>query len=167
VTTSTIRDLSSRLPLSLMRLTRLMRYQQVEQSVTLTQLSALDTMGKNGPVSADELAACEWVQPSSMTQVVATLVARELVRRDAHPTDMRSAWIAITDARAELLESERRSRARRCRRWPGYRTVLGEPDRERGASPDAGFDDIAVAVEPRRVIQILLPAATSISIPVT
>ena len=60
-------------------------------SVTLTQLSALGTLRRRGPMSAGELAACERVQPPSMTKVLATLEERGLVRRDAHPTDRRQA----------------------------------------------------------------------------
>jgi DNA-binding MarR family transcriptional regulator len=61
-------------------------------------------------MSAGELAACERVQPPSMTKVLANLEERALVRREAHPTDRRQAIIAITDAGIGLLDSERRSR---------------------------------------------------------
>lgn len=79
-------------------------------SVTLTQLSAMGTLKKHGPMSAGELAACEQVQPPSMTKVLANLDERGLVRREAHPTDRRQAIIAITEAGLALLDSERRSR---------------------------------------------------------
>ena len=42
-------------------------------SVTLTQLSAMATLQKKGAMSAGELAACEQVQPPSMTKVLASL----------------------------------------------------------------------------------------------
>ncbi len=95
---------------SLLRLTRLIRNQRADMSVTLTQVSAMATLYNHGPMSAGELAACERVQPPSMTKVLAHLEERGLVRRDAHPTDQRQAIIAITDEGAQLLESERRSR---------------------------------------------------------
>jgi DNA-binding MarR family transcriptional regulator len=79
-------------------------------SITLTQLSAMATLLKSGPMSAGELANCERVQPPSMTKVLANLEERGLVRRDVRPTDRRQAIIAITPAGEELLESERRSR---------------------------------------------------------
>lgn len=109
-TRPTIPDLAAQLRPSLLRLTRMIRNQRVDMSVTLTQLSAMATLQKHGPMSAGELAAAERVQPPSMTKVLANLEERGLVRRDAHPTDRRQAIIGITDAGAELLDSERRSR---------------------------------------------------------
>jgi DNA-binding MarR family transcriptional regulator len=103
-------ELASLLRPSLLRLTRLIRNQRVDMSVTLTQIAAMGTLHKRGPMSAGELAACEKVQPPSMTKVLANLEERGLVRRDAHPTDRRQAIISVTDAGRELLDSERRSR---------------------------------------------------------
>ena len=109
-TRTTIADLSSRLRPALLRLTRIVRNQRVDMSITLTQLSAMGTLLNHGPMSAGELANCERVQPPSMTKVLANLEERGLVRRDSHPTDRRQAIIAITPAGEELLDSERRSR---------------------------------------------------------
>ncbi len=109
-TRTTIAELASQLRPALLRLTRLVRIQRVDMSVTLTQLSAMGTLRKSGPMSAGELAACERVQPPSMTKVIANLEERGLVRREVHPTDRRQAVIEITAAGDALLESERRSR---------------------------------------------------------
>lgn len=109
-TKTTIADLAALLRPALLRLTRVIRNQRVDMSITLTQLSAMGTLHKSGPMSAGELAACERVQPPSMTKVLAMLEERGLVRRDAHPGDRRQAIIAITDAGVALLDSERRSR---------------------------------------------------------
>lgn len=109
-TKTTIAELASILRPSLLKLTRLVRNQRVDVSITLTQLSAIGTLAKHGPMSAGELAAAERVQPPSMTKVLAFLEERGLVRRDAHPTDRRQAIIAITPAGEALLDSERRSR---------------------------------------------------------
>jgi DNA-binding MarR family transcriptional regulator len=109
-TRTTISELASHLRPALLRLTRVVRNQRVDMSVTLTQLSAMATLLKSGPMSAGELANCERVQPPSMTKVLANLEERGLVRRDVRPTDRRQAIIAITPAGEELLESERRSR---------------------------------------------------------
>lgn len=103
-------ELAAQLRPSLLRLTRLIRNQRVDMSVTLTQISAMATLYKRGPMSAGELASCEKVQPPSMTKVLANLEERGLVRRDQHPTDKRQAIISVTDAGTQLLESERRSR---------------------------------------------------------
>jgi DNA-binding MarR family transcriptional regulator len=108
--TNAAAELSNLLRPSLLRLTRRVRAQRVDQSVTLTQLSAMGALHARGPMSAGELAACERVQPPSMTKVLANLEERGLVRRDVHPTDRRQAIIAITDKGVALLDSERRSR---------------------------------------------------------
>jgi DNA-binding MarR family transcriptional regulator len=79
-------------------------------SVTLTQLSALATLRKHGPMSAGELAGVERVQPPSMTKVLALLEDRGLVTRQPHPTDRRQAIIVLAQPGIDLLDSERRSR---------------------------------------------------------
>jgi DNA-binding MarR family transcriptional regulator len=107
---ATTADLASVLRPSLLRLTRILRNQRADTSVTLTHLSALVTLTKGGPMTAGDLAASERVQPPSMTKVLATLEQRGLVRREPHPSDRRSAIIAITDAGRELLDSERQRR---------------------------------------------------------
>lgn len=109
-TRTTIAELASQLRPALLRLTRLVRNQRVDMSVTLTQLSAMGTLLKKGPMSAGELAGHERVQPPSMTKVLANLEERGLVRRNAHPTDRRQVVLAITPAGEQLLASERRSR---------------------------------------------------------
>ncbi|HJQ41818.1 MAG TPA: MarR family transcriptional regulator [Jatrophihabitantaceae bacterium] len=109
-TRNTISELAALLRPSLLRLTRLVRNQRVDMSVTLTQLSAMATVAKHGPMTAGELATAERVQPPSMTKVLANLEERGLVRRDAAPNDRRQAIVSITPAGVELLDEERRSR---------------------------------------------------------
>lgn len=110
VVRGTIAELAAQLRPPLLRLMRTIRNQRVDMSITLTQLSAMSTLSKHGPMSAGELAMCEKVQPPSMTKVLASLDERGLVRRDPHPTDRRQAIIAITDEGLALLDSERRTR---------------------------------------------------------
>jgi DNA-binding MarR family transcriptional regulator len=109
-TRTAIPELASLLRPALLRLTRLVRNQRVDVSVTLTQLSAMGTLSKSGPMSAGELAACERVQPPSMSKVLSTLEERGLVRRAVHPDDRRQVILAITDKGEALLDSERRTR---------------------------------------------------------
>lgn len=110
VVKGTIAELASALRPPLLRLTRMIRNQRVDMSVTLTEISAMATLKKHGPMSAGELAACERVQPPSMSKVLANLEERRLVQRAAHPTDRRQAIICITADGRALLDSERRSR---------------------------------------------------------
>jgi DNA-binding MarR family transcriptional regulator len=123
-TRTTIAELAALLRPSLLRLTRIIRNQRVDISVSLTQLSAMSTLHKRGSMSAGELASCERVQPPSMTKVLSNLEERGLVRRDAHPGDRRQAIIAITEAGIALLDSERRSRDT----WLSLRLAQLTPD---------------------------------------
>ena len=119
-----VAELAAVLRPALLRLTRLIRNQRVDTSVTLTQISAMGTLCKHGPMSAGELAARERVQPPSMTKVLATLEERGLVRRDPHPTDKRQAIVSLTDEGSALLESERRS----SNLWLSRRLATLSPD---------------------------------------
>jgi DNA-binding MarR family transcriptional regulator len=123
-TRTTIAELAALLRPSLLRLTRIIRNQRVDISVSLTQLSAMSTLHNRGSMSAGELASCERVQPPSMTKVLSNLEERGLVRRDAHPGDRRQAIIAITEAGIALLDSERRSRDT----WLSLRLAQLTPD---------------------------------------
>lgn len=109
-TNSSTSELASLLRPALVRLTRQVRQQRVDTSVTLTQLSAMFTLNARGPMSAGDLAACEMVQPPSMTKVIANLEEHGYVGRDPHPTDGRQVIISITDEGVALLESEKQSR---------------------------------------------------------
>jgi DNA-binding MarR family transcriptional regulator len=116
----------------LLRLTRILRNQRVDLSVTLTHLSAMATLRKKGPMSAGDLAAYERVQPPSMTKVLAGLEDKGLVTRDTHPSDKRQVIIALTQAGLDLLDSERRQRDA----WLSQRLAQLTPD-ERAVLRDA------------------------------
>jgi DNA-binding MarR family transcriptional regulator len=98
------------LRLSVMRLSRRLRTQRVDTTVTLTHLAALSTLRRHGPMSPGELAAHERVQPPSMTRVVVALEGMGLVSRTPHPTDGRQVVLALTDAAETLLAEEARAR---------------------------------------------------------
>ena len=102
--------LAHELRLSVMRLSRRLRNQRVDTSVTLTHLAALSTLKRHGPMSPGELAAQERVQPPSMTRVVVALEGMGLVTRTPHPTDGRQVVIGLTEAAEELLAGEARAR---------------------------------------------------------
>jgi DNA-binding MarR family transcriptional regulator len=103
-------ELASALRLSLLRAARRLRSQRVNTAVTLSQLSALATVGKCGPLSAGEIAAVERVQPPSMTKILASLESAGWVERSSQPEDRRQSIIAITPAGRQLLAEETRAR---------------------------------------------------------
>jgi len=94
------------LRLAVMRLSRRLRGQRADTSLTLTQLAALSTLRAKGPLSPGELAGYERVQPPSMTRVLATLEGAGLVARSKHRTDGRQAIVQVTDAANRLLDEE-------------------------------------------------------------
>jgi DNA-binding MarR family transcriptional regulator len=90
------RTLASRLRLSVVRLNRRLRAQRTSSQVSLTQLAAMSTLWKCGPLTPGELAAKEGVQPPSMTRVIAALEEYGFATRKPHPTDGRQAIVALT-----------------------------------------------------------------------
>lgn len=98
------------LRLAVMRFSRRLRNQRVDQSVTLTHLAALSTLQRHGAMSPGELASHERVQPPSMTRVVVALEGMGLVTRSPHPTDGRQVVIDLTPAAEVLLGAEARAR---------------------------------------------------------
>jgi DNA-binding MarR family transcriptional regulator len=102
--------LASTLRLSVMRLARRLRAERADTSLSLSQLAALATLDRHGPLSPGELAAHERVQPPSMTRLVATLEAAGLAARDPHPTDGRQVLLRVTPEGAAILLEDRRRR---------------------------------------------------------
>ncbi len=103
-------ELASALRLSLLRAARRLRSQRVNTAVTLSQLSALATVCKSGPMTAGEIASIERVQPPSMTKILASLEAAGWIGRAAHPEDRRQSIISITQSGRDLLAEETRAR---------------------------------------------------------
>jgi DNA-binding MarR family transcriptional regulator len=102
-------ELAGRLRLVVARLARRLR-QEADAGVTVSQLSALATLSRSGPVTLGELAAMEGVQPPSMTKIVAALERARLVTREADPDDRRVAWVRLSPQGERLMQ---RSRSRK------------------------------------------------------
>ncbi|TMK81730.1 MAG: MarR family transcriptional regulator [Actinobacteria bacterium] len=109
MTTTTVQtdtQLASRLRLAVMRLARILR-QKAQDQITPSQLSALVSVERDGPVTLGELAALESVQPPTMTRIVVALEEQGLVLREADPADRRIARVHVTTAGRKLLERNR------------------------------------------------------------
>lgn len=100
-------ELASRLRLGVTRLARKLR-QEAEPGISPSQLVALSTIDRSGPMTMGELCAAEQVQPPSMTRTVGGLVDAGLVTREIDPTDRRVAWLRVTPDGAKLLHRSRR-----------------------------------------------------------
>jgi DNA-binding MarR family transcriptional regulator len=101
--------LAGDLSLAVVRLARQLRFRRPESPVSLSQLSALSTLHKEGAMTPGALAVRERVRPPSMTRVVAALADLGLVARTAHPADGRQVLVSVSDAGVSLVESERRA----------------------------------------------------------
>jgi DNA-binding MarR family transcriptional regulator len=102
--------LASALRLSVMRLARRMRAERADTSLSISQLAALATVERHGPLAPSELAAHEKVSPPSMTRLIASLESGGLLSRNPHPTDRRQVSLQISPAGTALLREDRRRR---------------------------------------------------------
>ncbi len=105
-----VSELASTLRIGVMRLERRLRSERSSEGLTVSQLSVLGILHREGPLSPTQLAATERVQPPSMTRVIAALEALGLVQRRAHEKDGRQCVIALTEAGSALLAEDRSRR---------------------------------------------------------
>ncbi len=124
MTTASTKDtteLASHLRLAVTRLARKLR-QEAEAGLSPSLLAALATIERAGAVTLGDLAACEQVQPPTMTRIVSALVDAGLVSRETDPADGRVAWVLPTAEGRRLLQRSRRRKeaylARRMRDLP-------------------------------------------------
>src|ERR1700756_5617753 len=103
-------QLASDLSLAVMRLARQLRVRRPQSPVSLSQLSALATLAKEGPITPGALAIRERVRPPSMTRVIASLADLGFVDRTPHPVDGRQVLVSVSESGAELVKAARRAR---------------------------------------------------------
>ena len=93
----------TRLRVALARLSRRLRRHELA-GLTPTQLAALATVGRSGPMRLGDLAAAEGIAPSTLTRLVTALEEAGYVGRHADPSDARASTLAITPSGQEALE---------------------------------------------------------------
>ena len=108
-TSGATRQLASQLRFAVMRLARRLRQHALDDT-TPAQLSALAVLVRSDALTLSQLADAEKVQPPTVTRIVDSLVARELVSRRPSDDDRRVVWVEATDAGRELVEAVRRRR---------------------------------------------------------
>jgi DNA-binding MarR family transcriptional regulator len=94
---------AARLRVAIARLSRRLR-RHVLAGLTPTQLSALATVERSGPLRLGDLAAAEGIAPSTLTRLVTALEERGYVDRTPVPGDARASTLAITAAGHSVLE---------------------------------------------------------------
>ena len=93
----------TRLRVALARLSRRLRRHELA-GLTPTQLAALATIGKTGPMRLGDLAAVEGIAPSTLTRLVTALEEVGYVRRGTDPSDARASTLTITAHGQDALE---------------------------------------------------------------
>lgn len=89
-----------------LRLTRKLR-KRSQTELTMSQISALSTLQRNGPLRVGDLARREQISKSSVTRLVARLEGTGYLERRADPDDGRSFVVDITEHGHDLLDSAR------------------------------------------------------------
>lgn len=89
------------------RLARRLR-QQTANELTPSQSSALVSVERHGPLTPSELAELERVQRPTATRILAALIERGYVAREADASDRRSSQVTIAPAGADVLSRGRR-----------------------------------------------------------
>jgi len=92
-----------RLRVAIARLSRWLRRHELA-GLTPTQLSALATVDRIGPLRLGDLAAAEGIAPSTLTRLVTVLEERGYVERCPVPGDARASTLAIAPAGHAALE---------------------------------------------------------------
>ena len=141
---TSIADTASQLRLTVTRLARLLR-QQSDTGLTPSQMAALATVLRHGPLTLGRLAEIERVAPPTITRIIAKLEESGLVTRETSATDRRYSEVAITDAGIEVIAEIHR----RKNEW------LAERLRELDPDDLARLDDALHALE---AITTRLPA---------
>lgn len=95
---------------AVMRLSRRLKHQRVDESLSPTEMSVLGTLARCGSATPGELARKEHVQPPSMTRIVALLESKGLVALEPHPEDRRQKVVTRTERAEAMLEESRRRR---------------------------------------------------------
>jgi DNA-binding MarR family transcriptional regulator len=136
--------MAARLRLSATRLARRLR-QQADTGLTPSQLSALATVERHGPLTLGALAEHEGVAPPTVSRVVAMLEEQELLVREADPDDRRVARVAATQRGRALLEQ---SRSRKTAWLAGRLDALDPPERAAIAAALDALDALTTEARP-------------------
>ncbi|MCW2848475.1 MAG: transcriptional regulator, MarR family [Marmoricola sp.] len=87
---------------------RLVRRLRADYAIAPHQFSVLNTIERNGPQTASQLAALEIVRPQSMAHTLHQLAEAGFVAKRPDPTDGRQILIALSDAGRRAIEEQRR-----------------------------------------------------------
>ncbi|MDN3355362.1 MarR family transcriptional regulator [Actinomadura sp. DC4] len=104
------------LRLALARIVRRLRQAHEPGELTLSEISVLSRLDRDGPATPGSLATEERVRPQAMGNTLAALEQRGLVDRMPDPSDGRRVSMSATEAGQRLLLDRRSASTRRMTR---------------------------------------------------
>jgi len=107
-----VAPLAADLRFALNRLNRRLRHQQLGDDLTVSQLSVLAVLAREGPLTAGDLAGKEHVRPPSMTRIIVALESVGMIERGENPADGRQVLVGLTPAGRSRAEAETAARER-------------------------------------------------------
>ncbi len=102
-------NLAAQLRLSVARLHRRLR-QSADPGLTISQLSALASIERSGPITLGDLARVEQVQPPTMTALAGKLETAGLVERSIDAADRRVHRVTVSPHGVRLLARHRKQK---------------------------------------------------------
>ena len=102
--------LAGELRVTIGRLSRRLREETRPGNLTVSQLSAVGRLDRDGPATVTTLARAEGVRPQSMGATIAVLEAEGLVTGTPDPADGRQTIYALTAECKRLLKASRAAR---------------------------------------------------------
>src|SRR5260221_9128643 len=100
-------EVAAELRLVVGRVARRLRQGHTVGDVTLSEVSVLSRLDRDGPEFPGALAELERVRPQAMATTLATLEERGLVSRRPDAADGRRAVLAVTEAGRKMLADRR------------------------------------------------------------
>jgi DNA-binding MarR family transcriptional regulator len=88
------------------RLGRRLRAERVGHGLSLSRLSLLNLLARNGPMTASAMAAAERLQPQSLTRMLSRLENDGLIVRSPDDADRRQVRIDITREGMAVLDED-------------------------------------------------------------
>jgi DNA-binding MarR family transcriptional regulator len=106
------------------RLMRRLRQAHEAGELTLSEMSVLSRLDREGPAAPGALADAEGVRPQAMATTLAALEQRGMVHRTPDPTDRRRVVMTLTDTGRAVIHDRRSATVRRlaCALEEGFST---------------------------------------------
>ena len=105
-----IASTATRLQLAVNGLARRLRMEVPNADLSMSEMSALSRIDREGPCTTSKLAAAERIRAQSMASTLQSLQQKRLIEREEHLEDGRKILIKVTPAGKALLNNTRKSR---------------------------------------------------------